>query len=144
MLIVGILVGSTAATLASGVNPLSVTTGSAFEGLWAISIGSWSISSRDDVVGIDLADLLCNGGDDIVTELAFLTHIFALQTELVLLGHVVPSHGTNLAHDVEQDSFGGSVALKAVLGRIPHISASDVHGAICRKGNAIGKLLTPA
>jgi hypothetical protein len=55
----------------------------------------------NDVFDAHSADLMRDGSNDIVAKFSVLTHVLAFEAELVLLRQVVPSHGTNLIHDVK-------------------------------------------
>jgi hypothetical protein len=98
----------------------------------------------DDILWLELADVRCNRRDDVAMKLLGFAEVLALQAEFILLGHVLASKSTNLVHDVKKDSFGRAVAWSRVLGLVTHIAPSDVHSAISRKCDAVGKLLTPA
>lgn len=71
--------------------------------------------SVDDVVNAHSAYFVCDRRDDITAKFSVLAHVFSFEAELVLLRHVVPSQGTYLIHDVEEDGFRGPVALQAVI-----------------------------
>lgn len=100
VLVARILARGLAALFSSRADPLCVAAGATFERFLRIWIGSHRDSSTDDVVGIDLADLVRDRGDDVLTKLAVLTHVFTFETELFLLRHVVSSDVANLSHDV--------------------------------------------
>ena len=100
VLVARILTRCLAALFSSGTDPLRVAAGATFERFLRVWVGSYRHSSTDDVVGIDLADLVRYRTDDVLTKLAVLTHVFAFEAELLLLGHVVPSDIADLGHDV--------------------------------------------
>jgi hypothetical protein len=60
-----------------------------------------SRTPADDIFDAHSADFMRDGSNDIVAEFSVLTHVLAFEAELVLLGQVVSSQGTNLVHDVE-------------------------------------------
>jgi hypothetical protein len=131
--------------LVPGTNPLSVTTQAAFQCLVAIGIAaSGCNSSVDDVFGLEPADVLCNGRDDVTAKFFSFTQVFALQAELVLLGHVLASHSTDFVHDMEEDGLGCAVAGRCVLVLVTNIAACDIHGSVSGEGDAVGELLAPA
>lgn len=112
-------------------NPLRVATHAAFQCLVAVGIGaSRCYCTIDDVLGPELADVMCDGRDDVAAKFFCFTEVFALQAELVLLGHVLASHSTDLVHDVEKDSLRCAVARCCVLVLVTYVTASDVHGTI--------------
>ena len=130
--------------LASSTDPLGISASTAFESLWNFGIRSSGRTAIEDVIGLDFADLVGDGRDNVAAKLAVLTHVLAFKAELLLLRHVVSSHGAKLGHDVEQYSLGCAVAFSRVLGCVSHISPGDVHGTVSRESNAIRKLLSPA
>ena len=139
------MVGLPASTLVAGTDPLSIAAHTALECLLGIGVGAaWCSVAVDNVLWAELADVVCNSRDDVAAELLALTEVLALQAELVLLGHVASPCGTDLIHDVQEDSFRCTVALSGVLGRVTNVASSDVHGAIGGEGNAVGELLAPA
>jgi hypothetical protein len=98
----------------------------------------------DDILGAELADCNSNGSDDVAVELFALAEVLALESELVLFGHVVASSGADLVHDVQQNGLWTALALSSVLGRVANVSAGYVHGAIRGEGDAVRELLAPA
>jgi hypothetical protein len=134
-----------AAALAARPDPLRVPAQSAFQCLVRI----WVLATRrglavDDILGAELADCNSNGSDDVAVELFALAEVLALESELVLFGHVVTSSGADLVHDVQQNGLWTALTLSSVLGRVANVSAGYVHGAIGGEGDAVRKLLAPA
>ena len=54
----------------------------------------------EELIIVDLAELGCDGGEDVGLELLLLLHVLTLQAELLLLGHVLAAKSTELVHDV--------------------------------------------
>ena len=126
-------------------DPLRVTAHPAFQCLVGIGVGASGCNSAvDDVFRLELADVVCNGGDNVTAKFFLFTKILTLQAELVLLGQVLASHGTDLVHDVEENSFRGAVTRSCVFVLVAHVTSGDVHGTIGREGDAIRELLAPA
>jgi hypothetical protein len=140
-----LVVGPASASLASCLDPLRVSTETTFQGLVGICVLAAGCGlTIDDVFGTDLADFVCDGGDDVAAKLLGFAEVLTLESELVLLRHVVPSSCTDLVHDVQENSFGSTLALCSVLGGVANVSSRHIHGAIGGECNAIRELLAPA
>jgi hypothetical protein len=55
----------------------------------------------DDVLGAELADFMGDGRDNVAMEFPAFAKVFALESELVLLGHVAASSGADFVYDVK-------------------------------------------
>lgn len=111
-----LVIRSASTSLASRLYPLRVPAETALESLVGIGVlATGSDFAVDDVFGTELADVVCDAGDDVATKLLVLTEILALESEFVLLGHVASSKCADLVHDMEENSFGSALALGGVL-----------------------------
>ena len=139
-----LLVRLASSTLIPCSDPLCVTAHPALQCFVGIGVGASRCNSAvDNVFRLELADVVRNGGDYVTTKLFLFAEILTLKAELVLLGHVLASHGTNLVHDVEENGFRSAVAGSCVLVLVTHVASGDVHGAISREGDTIRELLAP-
>ena len=50
----------------------------------------------------------------------------------------------DFVRDVQEDFFGAAVAVEAERGRVTHVAARDVGGAVDGEGDAVGHFLAPA
>lgn len=104
--------------------------------VWVSSLDLTSERHATDVSG----DIL----DRVLAELALFSHVFASQTKLVVLAQVAATQCSYLGKYMEQLGFRTPRARSCHLHRVADVATSHIHDTICRKGDAIGQLSSPA